>query len=302
MKWKTITVIKGVLTIAILGAIIVRVGIRAIVEQLAKINPTFLIPIVLLTLLTLGLGAINIFVLAKEIRKKVRWKNILKHYITVWSLSLFVPGKLSDISMVYFLKKEGIEAGKGTAIVILDSLITLLVAYLFAIFGIMVLANKNIKLLISIMAGITLMLMYVIFSKKIRGIVEKRFAKVQHFGEAIDFIVKKKRKGVLQNTAITVVKTLSIYITYYLSFMAIGSGVSVAIIIAVIPLVRLISLIPVTINGLGIKEGTAVYLFGLLGISGGKVLSAFLITTIVTYLLAPIVMLISAVHSHKKRE
>jgi len=52
----------------------------------------------------------------------------------------------------------------------------------------------------------------------------------------------------------------------------------------------IISLIPITINGIGLRETAAVYLYSLLGAKPEVVISAYLVMTVITYVFAIIIL------------
>jgi len=60
-------------------------------------------------------------------------------------------------------------------------------------------------------------------------------------------------------------QTLYIY-TYYLVARALGFSISLGIFFLLVPLVIAISMIPISIGGLGVREGAMIYLFGKVGV------------------------------------
>ena len=298
MRKKYKHLLKIIVSLAILVAIFLKVGIKETLVHLKNADPVFILLIICLQIITLLLGAVNIFILAKKMKKDLTFKSILKDYLIIWPIGLFFPSKLSDVGMVYLLKKRDIEVGKAVAAMIVDNTITLWVIALFSLIGIYAFYGLTgaivafVLIIVGMILGAILVSPYATNFVK-RVILKKKAVYFKGFSRGLAEL--EGDKGIiLVNTFLTVLKLMSIFFTYYLAFLAINKAVGFSQVIQVTSISRLATLLPITINGLGLKEGIAIYLFNILGVAGSVVLSVSLIATITTYVAAPITFLVSS--------
>ena len=87
-------------------------------------------------LISLIIGAVNLKILLSPLSKNISFYKIFYYSVLSWAVGLFVPGKIGEFSFVPLLKNEGVRVGHGSAIFILDKLITLVVLSIFSLIGI----------------------------------------------------------------------------------------------------------------------------------------------------------------------
>ena len=133
MQKKYRHLLKIIVSISILVAIFLKVGVKETLVHLKNADLMFIVLIVCFQIITLLLGATNIFILAQRMKKELTFRGILKDYLIIWPIGLFFPSKLSDVGMVYLLKKRDVEMGKAVATMIVDNAITLWVIALFSL-------------------------------------------------------------------------------------------------------------------------------------------------------------------------
>ncbi len=305
MQKKYKHLLKIIVSLAILVAIFLKVGIKETLVHLKNADLTFVGLIVCFQIITLVLGAANIFILAQKMRKDITFMGVFKDYLMIWPIGLFFPSKISDIGMVYLLKKRNIEMGKAIAAMIVDNTITLWVIALFSLVGVYAFYGLKGTLAVGILIIIGMILGAFSVSSYARDFVKRVILKkkaiyFKGFSKGLAELNEDKGRLVI-NVFLTILKLMSIFFTYYLAFLAINKSIGFLQIIQVTSLSRLATLLPITINGLGLKEGIAIYFFSILGVSGSIVLSASLIVTITTYLAAPITLWISSFIARDKK-
>jgi len=292
------------ITVVILVALLLKVGIKEIIVQLKSINPWFLIPLVIFNILTIVFTAVGIFLFVRKLKRGITFKNVFKHYLTVWSLNLFIPGRLGDASMIFLLKKEGIRMGKTTAVMLLDNVITIMVIGLFSLIGVYTFYGLRGSLVAVFLLVVLAVVVRFVLQKRQRTFIRRLVLRDKAryftgFSKSMHQLVKKNKAVVVANVFITVMKTLCAYVSYYVGFRVVSFEVGYLDVLKVMPISRLVSFVPITINGAGIKEGLAVYLFGLLGVAGSIVLAAILVMTVVTYLTGVAIMVTTAIAEKK---
>ena len=88
------------------------------------------------------------------------------------------------------------------------------------------------------------------------------------------------------------VNLLNWIIVYLVSFfigLSIGITVPFHYFLFILPVTTLVGLLPITINGLGTREATMIFLFGLLGVGDAKVFSMSIITLFVVGIIPSII-------------
>lgn len=123
------------LGVIILVILMSNVGVGKIFLLLKDINFVFILPILLLYCFMFIFGALNLKVLTAILKSKVKFIPILIGHIRTWGISLILPGQIGEFSMVYYLNKEKVSIGEGSAIVIVDKFISLFANCLFSLIG-----------------------------------------------------------------------------------------------------------------------------------------------------------------------
>ena len=138
--------------VALLGALFYNIGISKIYQTLSEFSLWWLVPLFLLNIAILLLGAFNFIILLKGSETTVPYITLVRYYIISTTIGLFVPGKLGEFSMAFFLNKEGQPLGEATAINVLDKVVTLFLLSFIAVIGAFFYLTQSaaVKLLLSI--------------------------------------------------------------------------------------------------------------------------------------------------------
>jgi len=195
-----------------------------------------------------------------------------------------------------FLKKQSINLGLGTAVVLVDKIISF--AYL-AILSIIALSLFNIKemsLLVIILISILIILALSISSLRIRQIIRKYIlrnyqSKFTGFSKLIFNYIKNGKRFLIANVLVTILVLLSRWLGSYFLFLSLGEKIPIIYIILVSSIVWISGLIPITISGLGVKQSVAIYLYGFLGISSVIVLANQTLAVATNYILASVFLI-----------
>src|SRR3989344_3145401 len=123
MKKELSLFLRLIFSISIILILFYKIGPKDIIQTFVKVNLLYTPLIILAIIFTVLLGALNLKILIDCINK-IKFLKILRYYLLSWAIGLFVPGKMGEFSIVYFLKKEDISIGQSLAISIMDKLIT----------------------------------------------------------------------------------------------------------------------------------------------------------------------------------
>ena len=212
--------------------------------------------------------------------------------------SLITPGKLGQFFFEYFLKKEKISIVKGIVVSILDRMITFITFFIVSIFGFFIFFTQEQAFKLIIIGLLILVAVsFIILSKFSRNLIKKyilrRYAnKFKGFSEFLFSYLKQHKNILVLNFIITFLKLLLSSLFIFTIFLAFNSNVNFIYVVIIDSVITIISLIPISISGLGLREYSAVFLFDKVNVSSSVVLSVFLISLVIHYVSALIIYLI----------
>src|SRR3989338_4318457 len=125
MKLNLKLVIEIIIGIIVITTILFQINLSEVISILSKIDYLLLFAAIMTYIFTLGLTAWGLKELF-ESKIHLKWIEWLKYYWINFSLSMILPGRMGDFSIIYFLRKKNISIGTSAALVIIDKIITLL--------------------------------------------------------------------------------------------------------------------------------------------------------------------------------
>ncbi|MDA8083087.1 MAG: lysylphosphatidylglycerol synthase transmembrane domain-containing protein [Nitrospiraceae bacterium] len=221
-------------------------------------------------------SASGLYILS-QLGSSFRWKLLLPERFTVRRLfslymigsffSSFLPGVIGgDAVKAYYLNKDARKLSLTVASIFMDrylgyvSLILLgMCAFPFAYHYV------SGSLYQWVMPGI--FILFVVGSLLFFGLqIGRRFRTVSEFYEY--FVVLKGRKGVIVKAVLIsmVIQVMGFMAVVILS-SAMGEHIPLQMMFMFLPIIITLTTIPISISGIGVREGAFVVLFGLIGIS-----------------------------------
>ncbi len=272
MKKKIFNLIKISLGIIILVVLFYKLGIKEIIETLKIMNFYYLIPIYLIIFLSLFLSTIGIYVLVKQLKKKIKLKELFRYVSISWSTGLFFPGKIGELSLLYFFKKHKINIGHGSSIWFMDKITSLIVVSILSIIGFLIFFGKHQTLILAIFLLLFFFLIFIfIVSNRLRGLIKKYVLRKHEkhfkgFSSLTIIYFKQHKKYLFINVIVTIIRTILDSIMFFLIFLSFNKIIPLFYIILIWAMEVIISMIPITINGLGIKQSVSTYLYNIIGV------------------------------------
>ncbi len=195
------------------------------------------------------------------------------------AFALVTPARVGELSRALFFG-EGTKAQVG-ALTFLDRLVDLLVVLLYASLG----ATARVSLLFRILLTMTMIVLALIvirfeaflalLQRYIKsGWLGARIASLENVGANLG------RGAIAQNFGLSCCVTMVDLITFFV-LLRCFEPVSFSVVLFVFPLVLLANVAPITISGLGLREGTAIALLALFKIPSAAAFNA----TFLSYLL-----------------
>ncbi|KMQ50978.1 putative inner membrane protein [Chitinispirillum alkaliphilum] len=246
-------------------------------------NWYFIFPVILILIFSLFLSTINIFLLLKPQKVSIPLLKLFRYYLFAWAIGLISPGKLGEFSIVFFLKKHNLTTDAALIIPIINKLLTVFALLIFSLSGtpfILKYIQPNIpshSFLFALPAAGIFFLFLGYRKKWIYFIPEKILNQYRKLSDQIRLYTDKKRKLLLIVFSITLLKWIITWTGLYLIIIGFDYLIPLHHLVFVLSTSKILSLIPITLSGLGVREGVAVYLFSGLGYSPEIVLGSLLI-------------------------
>lgn len=294
-----VNIIKLALGVIIIIILLKKLNFKKVLEILRGI-PLFYLAITLFLYVAINfLGMLKIAVLIKPFKKAVSPYRLFKDCSLSWALGLFIPGKIGELSLIYLLKKYKMDMGPSTAIVILDKISALVVLSVMSLMGFfMFLTNTYAVRLLTIFIIIYVLMFFFVFSSYGRNLIKKfilrhRSDRFKGFSKSLFFLIKYNKLKIVYFFVLAVMRWIINAFILYLILIHFKQPASYMQVLFVSSTVTIISFIPITFNGLGLKESSAIALFNMIGVNEAVVLGSFLYLLFVAYLLGIFHILIS---------
>ena len=291
MKKSIKYILKFTIGLIILVILFTKIGMNEIISSFSKTNPIFIILAILSFIVALFAAISNVHIMIRGLCKPISFLKTIKYYLLSWSAGLLMPGKIGDFSIIYFLKKEDIPIGKGTAVSIADKLITIITILILGSFGFFLFFEiKEALYLMALFIGVALIGIFLIMHRYPRSVLKKILGKnakmFKGFSKSMIHYVKTKKNLLTLNLLITIFQWFMSAVSVFFAFKSFGVSIPILTILLITAVVTLFALIPLTMSGLGIKESVAVFLYASLGYDPVIVASVYIIILIIKYSIA----------------
>ena len=292
---------KKILTYMLGGIILVfiisRIGPSKLIETLKNFNFNYLLPIIITLLIGYVLSAMNTWVICLPF-KKISLINIIKYTFFTAFFAIFIPGKLADLLMIHFLKKESLNMNQSTITVFFDKIISLFVKVILGLIGAIFILKQFNFLFIGIPL-ITLAIIIIIllainsktFIRFIKKYILRKYSlrKYSSMWKGISEDLKNYRKKykiyLVYNSLITLVKSFFESLLFFLLFLSFGQHTNIIEVFFVFALLSILILLafPVGISGLGVRELIGITAFSAIGVDSAVVFNSFMLRITLIY-------------------
>lgn len=214
--------------------------------------------------------------ISSQVFATIRWKLLLPEKFTVRRLfslymigsffSSFLPGIIGgDVVKAYYLNKDAKKLSLTLASIFMDRYMgyagLILMGTLAFPFAMGLMADSVYKWLMP-----AIFVAFVIGSVLFFGLqLGKRFRVVAEFYDY--FVILKTKKDIIFKTLLLSILIQFIgFVTVAMLAFAMGENIPLILLFVVLPIVNTITTLPISISGVGVREGTFVVLLGLVGI------------------------------------
>ena len=295
MNKKIWTLLKIIVTITAIYFLVYKTGFENIINAIKTISIPFLIIAALIHLVYLTVGAENIRAFIQAISKKISFKKSWEYYAKSWAWGMIIPGKMGDLSLIYYLKKEKIGYSQGLAVSVLVKIASFFVLGLFSAIGLFMFVKQPYSYLILIayffgLAVTIILLMSKKFFTMLGNVFKKYSKQIESFGKSVKMGLQHK-KYFFSGLGLTILRWIVDGCTNYAIFLGFGISIPFYYVVIISALSSLIAMIPITISGLGIREGTKTYFYSLVGVPVGIAAGVAVIYIILLYLFTAVFLI-----------
>ena len=286
--------LKVGVTVAIIVFLFARVNVAVMAQHLAQANIALLFLALALYFLAIVLGAMKWQALVRAQNLNVPLGDLLSYALVGLFFGNLLPSNVGgDVVRAYGLVRVTNRAEAAAISVLVDRLMGL-VAFLGAAVIMAALAAvtltrgaelEQIEIATVITAALLIFASALLFSRRVSQRAKRLFgfaplARLQPIAERVYHALQVYRHSyralatnLILSAGIVVVTTL----VWYTVALALGMNLSIFYFFLFNPLIAFVLLIPISFNGLGPKEATAIFFFGLVGMPSEIALSMSLI-------------------------
>lgn len=279
-------VLKLIFGLTLLVLVLLWSDTQAIIAEFSRVNWPWLVLLAPAWLINMALSGWALFALFRKLAN-ISYFSFLKAHVFTQSLGAFLPFQIGELSLAIVLRRYGIGPAHAILTILIDKLISLAVLAAVSVWGLSMLDIIPMKslLLALILCGILVLLLSTIiiapFNFPVRKYIPQRvFDKFYAICEGA-----RKMKGALfANFILTVLRfLLFIPIPPGLMFLSFGAEVPFTALISISSVAWLVSIIPVSIQGIGTVEISAVYLYSRVGVDDETVLAVYLLARVISF-------------------
>lgn len=285
------TILVIVLTVSLLFLVLRKVGLDELVETLRGANPTFLLLSILITPLTAIISVAKWQVLLHSQGFKVSFFYLMKLYFVGYFFNNFLPSNVGgDVVRSYELGGHIKDPAKALASVFMERMTGFIVLIILACLAFVTnisLFEADIMLSLATLAGVAGLLgvLWLVLDPRLSrfigahiqlSFVQKGLRKFEKFHSAT-LAYKDDRRTLVW----TFVLSLAFYglaiLNVYFSALTFYQPINFMDIAIIVPIIMVVSMLPLTFNGIGVQEWAYVLLFGWIGVPEAIGLSAILL-------------------------
>jgi len=260
--------IRLLLGVGLLGFLLSRVDRTALFHQLARERPAYFLAATLLFIAGQMVAAFRWRYLARMLALYGTIFEFIVYYFVGVFTNLFVPGLVGgDAARALYLGRRKGHVGRAAATVAADRMTGLLALFWFAatcvaLFGRTILPRA---MMIPILAvGVVAILFFIAMPMVLRAIdlMPARFSKLS----AMLAPYLGRPLALLPAIGLSLVLHSSQVVCQYLLALGVGLKVPFWFFLLCVPTTNFFATMPITLNGLGVREGLYIYLFSLVGV------------------------------------
>jgi uncharacterized protein (TIRG00374 family) len=285
---KYIKFIKVLISLGILVCLIRLIDFNVLWEQFSELNLVIFVFAFLILFIQCVLSSLKWKIILTAESKEVPFLFLLKIYLTGNFISLFLPSSFGgDIYRVYALKEYSKNYLQNTSSVLFDRISGLFALVSISIISFTLFYKEIISYQFFIVYALGILSFLGLTSSKFITKLQRSNKKFVRFFNNILESFQKYRKNVrvlVLSLIISFWFQINIVILNKLYCFALNIDLSITYLFMVIPLIYLTEALPISINGLGVREGAFIFFFTQTGVSNEEAFAVGLLVISMRYI------------------
>lgn len=273
-------ILRVVIAVLLLAWLLSKVNIKESLSQMKNANPLILLLAVVFfgLLILVSVWRWKIILDARNLRFSFGY--LVKVYFACWFFNNILPTSIGgDVIRVIYTIKDNNKTGAFSATFV-DRMIGFVGLFLIALIAslFILLIRHQTRFLAFNLFGLIILLSIILmlFSDKAHRFFSGIFRRIKIFrlGDIIDRAYgavktyREKKGALLVSLMLSLLLQADLSLTWYFTGYAVGARISATYYFLYIPIIGLLTMIPLTIGGLGIRENSFVAFFTTAGLLG----------------------------------
>ncbi len=301
------TIIRLIVSLALLSGLLYWIGIESLAESLRSFNPVWYAVAVALIFSHFFIQAITLRALLLSKNIHVTTCSVFRLMIISYFFGLFLPGGIGpDLVLCYNLVKtaEKKEDVLSAVVFIRISVLFILIVFAFLFSFTPMAAGLHLQFVTGALVFAFLCYYFIMANKNTLSIASRLldFLNRHHFTSLLYktyFALSeygKDRRMLLRILPWFFLSWLLKITVDFIIALSLGLDIHIVYFIIFIPLVSIAAIVPLTLAGIGIREGSFVGLFGMAGVEASDAFSISILSFSLNFWLAFAGMLLFAIH------
>jgi hypothetical protein len=270
------TALKVTVTVALIALLITRVDLRQTREQFATLNGMWFAAGFAIFMARNALAAWRWQLLLTPQGHHIRLIDLIRFYLIGNFIGFFMPSVVGgDVARGYYTYKAGVSPRISASTVLVERIIGVAAMMLFALvaiaFGINIIEDGSVGLIIVGVALVTLALIVAFFTLDLTSEGPSLPGPLKKWGQKGARLIEtmrehRNRRDILAASfGLSMLYQLGGIVTAYMIGLSVGATTPFVYYLMILPIIWVITLLPISINGLGLREGSFVFFFGAVG-------------------------------------
>jgi len=260
--------LRAIVGIAIVTLLVWRYDARSILRLITRERPSYFAAAIGVYLSTLVLSAYRWRLLAAILRLDAPFTDFLAYRFIATFANTLIPGVAGgDALRAIYLGRRTNHLGKAVTSVLTDRIVGLIGLFWLAASAAIFLRERGLPSVLTTLPILTGLIALALFvaSPLIIRFVQVMPSRLSRYG---GFIVTylEHRSVLLAALALSVIVQSVLAICQYLLALGIGIDAPLTLFLLFVPIAGVFASLPLTINGLGVREGAYLVLFGMAGV------------------------------------
>jgi uncharacterized membrane protein YbhN (UPF0104 family) len=265
-RWTAIA-LKFLVSFGVLAAFASVVDGPTLMRLLQEAHPGFIALLLLLVMVRMWIAALRLHLLIAH-RASIRINELLRQYFIGAYFNNILPTSIGgDAARIVLLSRSGLSKSEAATYVLIERLLGAAALLVLAVVGsLMFPVAAEVRLAVAGLVALSAVAAAVCLLgwRRVAGLASPDSVSGRAVGAATDLVDRPDRLGL--GLLISVAFQLASVSLSYVSALAFGIEISFSACVALVPLVWLVTLLPVSIGGIGLREASFALLLGTVGI------------------------------------